>query len=425
MFQKIQSSSEVFRGSMKMRIQIVSNLFFPDELAGASLYTDLAHYLAGKGHDVRVTTTFSYYPAWTLGAGDLGIKVRDDHVSGVPVRRIAMHVPPKPTGKGRLLSDLSFFWSLVRHGRYRDWCPDVVLTALPMLSQCLAQRFMHGFRRIPKLIIVQDFVVEAALELGILKVPFASGLLHGLQRWALGSAKTLATISPLMLEKLRSQFSHDRRMIVIPNWIHQSLQSEIDRQSSMRITRSHMKLFYAGNMGVKQGLPDFLAQFKSAEMATAGWRLDIFGGGGESESIKKAASETQGVYVGSVLEEPQYVSHLLSASACLVTQRPGVGANFLPSKLLPALATATPVLAVCSRNSPLADEVLEGGFGEVIEPGNSKLLRDCLDNWKNHPNVLQRLSEHARIWAEKYHRNVVLPQYEQELWSLTRSDTSD
>ena len=55
-----------------MRVQIVSNLFSPDELAGASLYTDLAQYLAIKGHDVRVTATFSYYPAWKLSEEDRG-----------------------------------------------------------------------------------------------------------------------------------------------------------------------------------------------------------------------------------------------------------------------------------------------------------------------------------------------------------------
>lgn len=401
-----------------LRIQLISNLFAPDELAGASLYTDLAQYLSSKGHDVRVTTTFSYYPAWKLAAEDQGIKFRDDVVAGIPVRRITMHVPAKPTGKGRLLSDLSFLWSLVRHGRYRNWRPEVVLTALPMLSQCLAQRFMHGFKRVPKLIIVQDFAVEAALELGILKFPFAAGLLHGIQRWALKSAKTITTISPLMLEKLKSQINDDRRMIIIPNWIHESLQSEIDRQVAKPIIRSQMKLFYAGNLGVKQGLPDFLSQFRYAGAPQLGWQLDIFGGGSEADSIRKSATETDGVHVAGVLDEQMYVSSLLSASACLVTQKPGVGANFLPSKLLPALATATPVLAVCSRTSPLADEIIDGGFGEVIEPGDSEGLKDCLTRWKNSPELLLRFSAQAKLRAARYHRDVVLPQYEAELRNL-------
>lgn len=401
-----------------MKIQIVSNLFSPDELAGASLFTDLALYLRDAGHDVRVTTTFSYYPAWRLSPEDEGIRVRDETFHGIPVRRISMHVPRRPTGKGRMLSDLSFFWSLLRHGRFRGWRPDVVLSALPMLSQCLAQRFLYRFQSVPRLIIVQDFVVEAALELGILKIPGASGLLHGIQRWALRSAETIATISPVMLEKLRSQVGPDRRLLFIPNWIHQSLQSEIDKQQASAPPRQSLRLFYAGNLGVKQGLPDFLSQFRSAQISDIGWKLDIFGGGGEVSKIRDAAADISGVSLGGVLDESSYVVGLLSTSACLVTQRPGIGANFLPSKLLPALATATPVLAVCDMSSPLAAEVIAGGFGEVVDPCNPDALKECLTRWSKHPEILQQMSENARQRAAKYHREAVLPQYEAELRHL-------
>jgi len=401
-----------------MKLQIISNLFSPDELAGASLFTDLAVYLRDAGHDVRVTTTFSYYPAWKLKSEDEGIRIREEEFQGIPVRRISMHVPQRPTGKGRMWSDLSFFWSLLRHGRFDNWRPDAVLTALPMLSQCLAQRFLYGFRGIPRLIIVQDFVVEAALELGILKIPGAAGVLHAIQRWALRSAKTLTTISPVMLEKLKFQIGSDRRLMLIPNWIHQSLQVEIDKQVANEIPRKSLRLFYAGNLGVKQGLPDFLTQFKSARIPDIGWHVDIFGGGGEVAKIKEAAADIPGVCLGSVLDEPRYVSSLLSTSACLVTQRPGIGANFLPSKLLPALATATPVLAVCDLSSPLAAEVIEGGFGEVVEPGNQEALKSCLVRWKQQPEILLRMSENAKIRAKKYHRDSVLPLYEEELHRL-------
>ncbi len=221
-----------------------------------------------------------------------------------------------------------------------------------------------------------------------------------------------------MLEKLRSQIGDDRRMLMIPNWIHQSLQREIDNQVRSCPERHQLRLFYAGNLGVKQGLPDFLTQYKSAEAAHAGWHLDIFGGGSEIDRIRDAASEIPGLHLGTVLDEPAYVSRLLTTSACLVTQRPGVGANFLPSKLLPALATGTPVLAVCERGSPLADEVIDGAFGEVVEPGNPDALRDCLDRWRDQPEILKRMSEYAKIRAKKYHRDTILPQYVQELQRL-------
>ena len=401
-----------------MRVHLITNLFAPDELAGAALYTDLAFYLQECGHDVRITTTFSYYPAWALRAEDKGVTVRDEIWGGLPVRRVRMYVPQRPTGKSRLISDLSFLRSLILHGRHPRWTPDVVLTALPMLSQCLAQRILYLGRRIPRLIVIQDFVVEAALELKILHLPGRAALLHLVQRWALRSAQTLVTISPLMLSKLRETVGRDRRSVYLPNWIHGSLQRLIDRRQRVPGARSRQRLFYAGNLGIKQGLQEFLFDFKASGAAGRGWCLGIYGGGAEQARLVEVVAKTPGCTLGEVLGEEPYLDALLGCTACLVTQRPGVGANFLPSKLLPALATGTPVLAVCERESPLAREVLEGGFGAVVAPRDVGQLAEVLAQWELEPESLVTLGEKAVARAVRYSREAILTQYVNELVRL-------
>jgi colanic acid biosynthesis glycosyl transferase WcaI len=401
-----------------MRIHIITNLFAPDELAGAALFTDLAYFLKERGHDVRVTCTFSYYPAWHLRPEDKGVILREEKHRGIPVRRIRMYVPEKPCGRARLMSDLSFLYSLLLRARYPKWKPEVVLTAIPMLSQGLAQRFLYVGQGIPRLIVVQDFVVEAALELGILKVPAFSKFLHATQRWALRSAQTLFTISPEMLHKLRGIVGQDRRTCYVSNWIHDSLQQEINRQACNHCVRKERTLFYAGNVGVKQGLPDFLNQFRDAGAANLGWQLAIHGGGADRERLATETARTPGCHFGPVLAECDYIAALRSTSACLVTQRPGVGANFLPSKILPALATGTPVLALCERASPLGREVSEGGFGEVVTPANPAMLAKTLARWNHEPELFATLGTKASERAKLYHRNKVLPQYEAELIRL-------
>jgi colanic acid biosynthesis glycosyl transferase WcaI len=401
-----------------MRIHLITNLFAPDELAGASLYTDMAAFLHEHGHDVRVTTTFPYYPAWALQPRDVGVALRDETHDGVPVRRIAMHIPAKVTGKGRLLSDLSFLISLLRRGTFPNWKPDAVVTASPMLSQCIAQRFLYAGKRVPRLIIVQDFVVDAALELGILKLPLISTFLNAVQNWALRSARTLSTISPGMLEKLKSKLGNSRRQIFIPNWIHQSLQDEIDRQLAKNPARASNVLIYSGNFGRKQGLPDFLDQFHAATKGSLDWNLEIYGGGAEKSELASAVEGNPAVKLGGVQDEVDYVGNLLRATACLVTQRPGVGANFLPSKLLPALATGTPVLAVCDPDSPLGREITEAGCGAVLTPGDTAALVATLERWKNDPALVAEMSRRAHQRAALYQRDNVLGKYETELKAL-------
>ena len=116
-----------------MRIHLITNLFSPDELAGAALYTDMALYLREQGHDVWVTTTFSYYPAWSLRPEDKGVGCRDEMFHGIPVRRVRMYVPRRVTGLTSLLSDLGFLWSLLLRGCHPGRRPDIVVTAMPML----------------------------------------------------------------------------------------------------------------------------------------------------------------------------------------------------------------------------------------------------------------------------------------------------
>ena len=402
----------------QLKIQLVTNLFAPDELAGAALFSDLALYLKQQGADVRVTTTYSYYPAWKISPEDARYAFRYEEWNGIPVKRVRMHVPNRPNGAGRILSDASFLGALVRHGRHDGWTPDVVLTASPMFSQCLAQRFLYAGRRIPRMIVVQDFVVDAALELGILRAPGLRRMLRGLERWSFRSAATLSTISEPMLQKLRGIVGHDRRTVHIPNWIHESLQREIDRQAATVPARSAKMLFYSGNLGVKQGLPAFIDDFAAAG---TDWQLQINGGGAQVDQLAAKIRGQKGAKLGGVMTEAEYVSALLSCTACLVTQTPGVGANFLPSKLLPALATGTPVLAVCDETSPLGEEVKAGCFGEVVRMGDVGRLKQVLESWASEPALLRQLGRKASEHAKNFERNRVLARYREEIGRMVGS----
>jgi colanic acid biosynthesis glycosyl transferase WcaI len=401
----------------QLKVQLVTNLFAPDELAGAALFSDLALYLKEQGADLRVTTTYSYYPAWKISPQDAPHAFRYEDWNGIPVKRVRMHVPRKPNGVGRMRSDASFLGALLRHGRHDGWTPDVVLTASPMFSQCLAQRFLYLGREIPRMIVVQDFVVDAALELGILRAPGMQGLLRSLERWSFRSATTLSTISEPMLEKLRGIVGSDRRTVHIPNWIHGSLQWEIDRQAATAPVRSAKTLFYSGNLGVKQGLPVFLDDF--AAVGTD-WKLQINGGGAQVDQLAAKIREPSGAKLGGVLTEVEYVNALFSCTAYLVTQAPGVGANFLPSKLLPALATGTPVLAVCDESSPLGEEVNIGGFGEVVRPGDISRLKQVLDSWGSEAALLKPFATKASNHAKNFERLSVLRRYQEEIGRLAR-----
>jgi colanic acid biosynthesis glycosyl transferase WcaI len=374
----------------------------------------MALYFKNQGFDLRVFTTFSYYPSWGLNPEDKGVQVRDELWNGIPVRRGSMYVPAQPSGLKRMLSDFSFFSSILRN-QYRDgWMPDVILTAEPMFSQCLALRFLYWGKNIPSLIIVQDFVVDAALELGILKIPGLGIPLRWLERWSLRSATTLSTISRKMLAKLQGIVGPDKRVIYIPNWIHESLSNEITRQKQTPPQRKKNTLLYSGNLGVKQGLQRFIKDFSECQSA---WSINIHGGGAELKKLQDELKSHENIHLSGLLDEKEYVDALLSCSACLITQLPGVGANFLPSKLLPALASGTPVLAICEPDSPLGIAVSEGRFGAVVRLGHDN-LSGILNGWSKNPTLLEDFSKNALAQAKLYLRSTILQEYEKEIQAL-------
>lgn len=405
-----------------MKVLQVTHLFAPDHLAGASLYTDMAAFFHEQGHDIRVTTTFPYYPALNFAPEDRGVLWRNEVKNGIPVRRVGMWLPQPHSGWRRLVPELAFLSALTLVGAPADWEPDVIITASPMLAQAAWQHVNYPGRHIPRLLVVQDTMAHAATELGIIKNRWLGRALHLFEKWALQSCELHSTISTGMQIRVKSISDGKIPCLVTPNWIHSSLAKLVDERRSTEgiIPRSFEGgLFYSGNFGVKQGLPQFLDLMQEAR---GSWKMNIHGGGAEVRALEDSAlSRTDWLTVGGLLTESDYVDCLLRVGACVITQMPGVGANFLPSKLLPAFAAGVPVLAVCERGSPLGADVAQGGYGEVVEPHDARGLANILNRWADSPDELGRLGNRAKQRAKLFSRDEICGRYEEVLSDLVAS----
>jgi colanic acid biosynthesis glycosyl transferase WcaI len=263
--------------------------------------------------------------------------------------------------------------------------------------------------------VVQDLMADAAAKLGIIRWPALVAILRAVERRALRAGSQLITISEEMKTRLGELTGRDAE--VIPNWIHGSLQSTVESVDLQVVKRQPCSLFYSGNLGVKQGLPDFLPLFFAQ---SEGWALRVHGAGPEAETMRKAHEANPRFQLEPLLEEPDYVRALQKATVCLITQRPGAGQSFLPSKLLPALATGTPVLAACDADSPLGREVSTHGFGAVVRPGDQASLGQVLRAWRDDPAALANLRVRATERARAFSRDKVLSRYEALLMDQVR-----
>jgi len=117
--------------------------------------------------------------------------------------------------------------------------------------------------------------------------------------------------------------------------------------------------------------------------------------------------------------DAHYREMLVDADVCVITQQPGSGGFFFPSKLLTTLAWAKPVLTVADEESELVRALCEGGFGVNVPPGQPQQLAMTLESLSQNRARLNACATAGRSYVERFEMERVLAQFTEELVSLT------
>ena len=160
-----------------MKLLLYSLNYAPEPVGIGKYSGELAEWLAAQGHEVRVITAVPYFPQWRARDN----RYRREQRQGVSVLRCPLWVPRRPSGLTRLLHLASFAISSlpVLIGQWR-WRPELVLTVAPaffcapgtlLLAKLCGSRTRSWLH-------IQDFELDAAFELGLLKGRWLLGKGH-------------------------------------------------------------------------------------------------------------------------------------------------------------------------------------------------------------------------------------------------------
>src|SRR5262245_56181763 len=401
-----------------MRVLVISMLYEPDHAGIAPIATDLCHGLAARGHEVTVYTTHPYYREWRRKSEGNPWRVQRERVGGVSVERYGLFVPSEPSRLlPRLAHELSFPVSLAR-ALFRGPRHDAVIVFCPLLGAVSFAVLRSALRGEPLWVNVQDIPVDAAVGTGIGGSGLFGRAAARVQSGLFARADVCSSISPLMVERLSAQRAHPRPVELRPNWLCGRLARLIDSLPSKvgRLPARPLKLLYAGNIGKKQGLLDFCERLASS---SAEVEFRIHGDGAESAPLGASieARRDARCVMGGFLEEPEFVRALQDTDLFVITERSGAGASFLPSKLIPCVATATPVVCVCDREGPLGREVSAHELGILGEWSDHGWLERALDGCRDGARFRQ-LQESCARHSRSYRREVALDEAERLLERL-------
>src|SRR5882757_5729569 len=156
-----------------MRVLVVGINYAPDLIGVAKYNTELCEGLVAQGHEVEVITGPPYYPAWLFPQDFSAAFFRTREHNGVKITRTPIYVPPKPSGAKRLLHHASFAVTSTAPvlAKALKWRPQVMISIAPSLMSAAFVAFVARRVGAKSWLHVQDFEVDAAFDLGLLKNP--------------------------------------------------------------------------------------------------------------------------------------------------------------------------------------------------------------------------------------------------------------
>ena len=388
-----------------MRILINSINYHP-ELTGIGKYTgEMAEWLVAQGHEVKVVTAPPYYPAWKISKGYSSLGYRREKLNNVAVVRCPLWVPRRPSGAQRLLHLATFAFTsfpvMLWNGLI--WKPSLVFVIEPPLFCGFSALMASRLAGCDAWLHVQDFEVDAAFALGILKKKWLRKIVESTERWLMRGFDRVSTISARMLERLDVKCVPKKRQVLFENWVDLDRIKPLDNALTLRrelgVPEDVTACLYSGNMGKKQGLELVMVAAKALRR-----RADLFfifcGDGVARGELEHMALGYENIMF-LPLQPLDRLNELLNlADIHLLPQRADAEDLVMPSKLANMLASGKPVIATAGIGSQIERVVRQAGC--VVEPGDLDSFMRMIENLADDPAMRQSLGQKGRGFAVKY-----------------------
>ena len=407
-----------------MRILIHSTYFWPEPTGIGKYSGDLAFWLAHRGHKVRVICSPPWYPQWKVQQPYSATRFQSEEVRGVEICRCPIWVPRRVTGLTRILSMGSFATtSAFATLNSIMWRPDVVFSVEPpffCLPSALTVARLTGAKA---WLHVQDFEVDAAMQLGLFRIPGIGQLLRWFESFLFRRFDRCSTISEKMLELLKGRNQRPEDCLLFRNWVDLNAIRPLSEASAYRaeleLAPGQKVALYAGNMGEKQGLEIVV---EAAELLR-GQKDLVFvlcGNGAAAERIRNLGSHLPNIRWMPVQPIERLNSLLNLADVHLLPQRDDAADLVMPSKLTGMLASGRPMIATANPGTQIYDVVSKCGLN--VQPGAADEFAAAISKLVKDADMRHQLGKRCREIAEsELGMEIILDCFEKDLLKLSRS----
>jgi colanic acid biosynthesis glycosyl transferase WcaI len=397
---------------MSKRILLIGYNFHPEPTGIGKYSGEMLYWLAQKGYDCTVITTYPYYPYW---------KVQEPYSkrmfwymteskqfkSGgkMTICRCPMYVPSKPSGIKRILLDFSFLASatfkllqLLPRQKF-----DFVFVIAPSFQFGILGVFYKKIRRAKFLYHIQDMQIEAARDLQLIKSKRIINLLFAAERYIFNNSDIISSISLGMINKIQEKAN--KNVLLFPNWTDTKkfypIKNRVALKKDFGFRPTDKIILYSGAIGEKQGLEAIL-QAADEFRLNENLKFVICGSGPYKQKLQDLANvlSLENVYFLPLQPFDRFNQFLNVADVHLVIQKSNASDLVMPSKLTTILAVGGLALITADEDSSLYSLVEGYNMGLLVKPDDQKALNEGI-----HKAVLQDnyiITKNARAYAQSH-----------------------
>ncbi len=402
---------------MKKRILIHSIVFNPDGVSTAYLYGDIAASLKNSGCDVVVLTTTPHYNkvesqlckqpmSWVLWGF-----LKKSQFNGIDV----YHVPQKKF-KSTMLRLIGFvYWHLVSFiTALFIKKVDVILSPSPPLTIGLMNVWLGKFKGAKVIYNVQEVYPDILGK----KSGVVYSILSRMERYIYDKSAGVTTIDSVFYNTIRPRFKDASKLHVIPNFvdtdIYKPTASTSHLDKSLFISNNHLKLLYAGNIGIAQEWDTLIEVAKRTKNHPIDYY--VIGEGAMRNYVADKIMENNLENVHLLPYQPRELMPEIIGFSDLqfIFMEPTVAAQGFPSKVYTIMASAKPLLVCSPVNTPIVN-FLEGvGCAKIVTSADVKAKADEICSWlcTISPEELKTMGQKGLQEIEnRYSKDIVTRQY--------------
>ena len=349
-------------GAERVRILILYRHFWPDSPPYASMLRSIGRALVEAGHEVTIWTEEPCYKASDRNCP----APRREVLDGIVVERFTRLPDHVATGPMCLLDKLLFVPRLLLKAvirRARGLRYDLVWTAtIPPVLQGWAGRIIAGLFGAKFLYHCQDIYPELAGHMGLWR---QDGLLYrvmaSIERRTRERADLLVTLSDDMAATVRA-LGEPRKLVVINNFPLEDFSTVAVSGNERPVVETRrdddkIRLIFAGNMGIFQGLEAVIDAMRLIETDCPAFEFVLMGEGKALPDLKRRAAGLSNVRFEPHRPYEEAQALITAADVGLVSLEPEIYRYAFPSKTLTYLGLGMPMLAVLEPESELANMI--------------------------------------------------------------------